>query len=441
MSNGMVGFLAGVCCAGIASTASATFQLMQIEQVIGGVNGDVTEQAIQLRLRAAGENLVSGARIRAWDAAGANPVIIIDMASDVPNGAMGSRVLISSANFNDDTNPPASPNFTMTNPIPSSYLAAGSLTYESDAGVVYWRLSWGGVGYTGPCNVAMENDINQNACPPEPGPMPWMSLQALKFQGTAAAPSTDNASDYFVTGSAATFTNNAGANFVLQGPAVGACCIGSNCAELLSQSDCEGKFGGVWQGPGVTCDIVFCQAATGACCLPGGGCAGMQTAEICVANGGVYMGDNSECSPTICANPVGACCMPGGACVSAQTQIDCNNAGGAWQGPGSTCGGVNCTPPVVGACCFPEACFIFTEGDCEKFGGVYQGDFTDCAKVVCPPPCVGDINGDGLVNVADLLLLIGNWGPGGGFGPADLDQNGVVNVADLLLLIGNWGPC
>ena len=38
--------------AGAATPAVATFHLMQIEQVIGGVNGDTSAQAIQLRMRA-----------------------------------------------------------------------------------------------------------------------------------------------------------------------------------------------------------------------------------------------------------------------------------------------------------------------------------------------------------------------------------------------------
>ena len=54
-------------------------------------------------------------------------------------------------------------------------------------------------------------------------------------------------------------------------------------------------------------------------------------------------------------------------------------------------------------------------------------------------PCVGDINQDGIVNAADLGLLIGAWGNKGG--AADLNDDGLVNAADLGLLIGAWGPC
>ena len=42
--------------------------------------------------------------------------------------------------------------------------------------------------------------------------------------------------------------------------------------------------------------------------------------------------------------------------------------------------------------------------------------------------------------VADLLILIGAWGPCPSC-DADLDGDGEVKVADLLLLIGAWGPC
>ena len=55
-------------------------------------------------------------------------------------------------------------------------------------------------------------------------------------------------------------------------------------------------------------------------------------------------------------------------------------------------------------------------------------------------PCQSDLDGDGEVKVADLLILIGAWGPCANC-DADLDGDGEVKVADLLLLIGAWGPC
>jgi len=52
--------------------------------------------------------------------------------------------------------------------------------------------------------------------------------------------------------------------------------------------------------------------------------------------------------------------------------------------------------------------------------------------------CPADVNDDGLVNAADLALLLGAWGPRPG-DLADLDGNGVVNAADLAALLGSWG--
>lgn len=49
----------------------------------------------------------------------------------------------------------------------------------------------------------------------------------------------------------------------------------------------------------------------------------------------------------------------------------------------------------------------------------------------------GDVNGDGTVDVEDLLILIGSWGSDGSDG-TDLNGDGVVDVADLLILIANW---
>ncbi len=56
---------------------------------------------------------------------------------------------------------------------------------------------------------------------------------------------------------------------------------------------------------------------------------------------------------------------------------------------------------------------------------------------------LGDINGDTFVNVDDLILFLGAWGPCPAPCPpscaADFDGNCLVNVTDLVTLLANWG--
>ncbi|HEX7880697.1 MAG TPA: hypothetical protein VF720_14875, partial [Candidatus Eisenbacteria bacterium] len=200
----------------LAFPAGASFHLMQIEQVIGGVNGDVTAQAIQLRMRAAGQNLVGQSRIKVRDAAGANPITLIDMTTNVPNGVTGDRVLLVTAPFQTYVNAAVTPDFVFTTPIPASYLAAGSLTFEDDFGTIYWRVSWGGAGYTGTGSMSSLNDPNLNCNPAFAGALPSTTLQALKFQGASTAQSNTNGSDYALTPGASVWTNNARQNETLE---------------------------------------------------------------------------------------------------------------------------------------------------------------------------------------------------------------------------------
>ena len=55
--------------------------------------------------------------------------------------------------------------------------------------------------------------------------------------------------------------------------------------------------------------------------------------------------------------------------------------------------------------------------------------------------CLADIaNNDGIVDVGDLAILLGAWGPNPGH-PADITGDGDVDADDLALLLGAWGPC
>ncbi len=72
--------------------------------------------------------------------------------------------------------------------------------------------------------------------------------------------------------------------------------------------------------------------------------------------------------------------------------------------------------------------------------GQEEGRIESCAARSDIP---GDLDGDGAVGVADLVMLLGEWGPCPGRPdtcPADLDQDRIVGIADLLTLLANWGP-
>ncbi|HEX6738227.1 MAG TPA: hypothetical protein VF310_08155 [Vicinamibacteria bacterium] len=196
----------------VASPALASFHLMKIEQVIGGVGGDTTQQAIQLRMRANGQNFLNNqGRLVVRDAAGANPVTLISFGADAATGLLGRRVLIVSPAF-AAAQTGIDEDFVMTSTIPASYLAAGRLTFENTTGTVLWSLAWGGAGYTGPHTGATFNDADGNFGPAFGSALPSSGTQALLFTAadpTGAALSMTNLADYGITAGAATFTNNA----------------------------------------------------------------------------------------------------------------------------------------------------------------------------------------------------------------------------------------
>jgi len=56
------------------------------------------------------------------------------------------------------------------------------------------------------------------------------------------------------------------------------------------------------------------------------------------------------------------------------------------------------------------------------------------------PACTGDLDGTGNVDFADLLQLLGAWGPCAQCG-ADIDGSGAVEFNDLVTMLGAWGRC
>ena len=63
-----------------------------------------------------------------------------------------------------------------------------------------------------------------------------------------------------------------------------------------------------------------------------------------------------------------------------------------------------------------------------------------CSVSVLPEMCQADLNGDLVVNGADLALVLVGWGEAKD-DVADINNDGIVNGADLALILVGWGDC
>jgi hypothetical protein len=104
--------------------------------------------------------------------------------------------------------------------------------------------------------------------------------------------------------------------------------------------------------------------------------------------------------------------------------------------------------------------YLGEDGYLYLFANLFDGDETDYnsdpsfgspsafIRIPVPPvdDCPEDLNNDGVVNVADLLILFDNWTGNDecadcGNCVGDLNGDCKVNVGDLLLLFNAWGDC
>ncbi|MDP6416497.1 MAG: hypothetical protein QGG54_15925, partial [Gammaproteobacteria bacterium] len=196
----------------------------------------------------------------------------------------------------------------------------------------------------------------------------------------------------------------------------------------MTQSDC-GNAGGSYQGDNTTCGADTCD------------------------NGGCEIGWTPDCQGTCFPDYVFEAWIGDGYCddgsyIPADYGCDECPAGVAmwlncdtFQCDGGDCPDCEGGGDPTGACCFGTDCFVTTETECTSNGGEYVGNDTTCGANTCgsPSTCDADINGDGNVNVSDVLSLVGAWGSSDP--DADINGDGTVGVADLLLVIDGWGPC
>ena len=126
-----------------------------------------------------------------------------------------------------------------------------------------------------------------------------------------------------------------------------------------------------------------------------------------------------ECEPDCNGNGV-----PDSWDVKTGAAIDCNNNG------------------------IPDSCDVASgcDTDCNVNGipdscDIANGTSEDINANNLPDECecIADISGDGVVNIQDILALIGYWDSSGPLG--DLNADGIVSIHDLLILVAGWGEC
>jgi hypothetical protein len=84
---------------------------------------------------------------------------------------------------------------------------------------------------------------------------------------------------------------------------------------------------------------------------------------------------------------------------------------------------------------YPDG-IVYANPGYQPFPG-FDYTFRTYYETVAQEPCPWDFDGDGDVDTADLLFLLGAWGTPAG----DVDGDGDTDTADLLALLGNWGDC
>jgi len=232
-----------------------------------------------------------------------------------------------------------------------------------------------------------------------------------------------------------------------------ACCLEESCSEM-TETDCE-LAEGFWAGFGTFCatggcnplDNDFCETA-----MP------VSTGVWNFSNYGAYSDDiiydNEDCRAEYLGGVHSDVWFSYVACDNGQLLV-------------STCGIINFDSDIIvyqGTCdnmvqveCNGDAkgCGGFTsevtldvfmdETYLIRVGGFSADNYGNGQILIggqnCIPdvPCVGDVDGNGSIDVSDLLAVVDHWGETSI--QYDIDESGVVDIADVMLIISNWGNC
>jgi hypothetical protein len=102
----------------------------------------------------------------------------------------------------------------------------------------------------------------------------------------------------------------------------------------------------------------------------------------------------------------------------------------------------------LGGTGFQMPSIIEWSADCDSdgivdYGQILRGERPDANTNGVPDgcECLADLNGDGVVQGADLGLMLAAWGSVPAGVAADINRDGAVDGNDLGLMLAGWGPC
>ncbi|MDG1838261.1 MAG: PQQ-dependent sugar dehydrogenase [Phycisphaerales bacterium] len=219
--------------------------------------------------------------------------------------------------------------------------------------------------------------------------------------------------------------------------------------------------------------VIQADAPSGACCV-GTSCVTIPEAN-CNAGGGDYQGDFVACTSELCyPAPANDDCNTA-TLISSGTSTystdystdsansDCGIVRDVWMSYTADCNGImlitiqgdffdevsavyeGCPTGTGDSLACDEGSYIIPCSNGTQYlirvGGA-DADETGSGSISinCIPSitCDGDCDGDGEVNVDDILMMLAQFGTAG---DCDTNGDGIIDVNDLLAQIGNWGPC
>lgn len=143
--------------------ADAAFHIAVIDEVMSSYGGDPTVQFVEIRILAAGQNVVSGSQLGVFDASGAYIGKVMDITANVPNGGSGVRWIMGSAQFASVSS--LSPDFTFSGPIflptAGGMVCWGKPGNPATPGQYVDCLAYG--TYSGPPNSLIGSPTSQDA--------------------------------------------------------------------------------------------------------------------------------------------------------------------------------------------------------------------------------------------------------------------------------------